>query len=72
MGSATGSNSGLEWKLRRIARGLRQMDVAVRVGITTTRLSLIERSEQQPSKIERQLLDRVLPPLNSGCVGSEP
>ena len=71
MGSGTASRNGLEWKLRRIARGLRQMDVAVRIGITTTRLSQIERSEQQPSKLERQLLDRVLPPLERGGFSTE-
>jgi transcriptional regulator with XRE-family HTH domain len=63
MRSAKPSQIGLIWKLRRVAAGLRQTDVAQRMGITTTRLSQIERGEEQPSPHDRQLIEHVLPPL---------
>jgi len=56
---------GMMWRLRRIAAGLRQQDVADRVGITTTRLSAIERGEQEPSELDRKSIERVLPDLPS-------
>lgn len=33
------------WKLRRIAAGMRQQDVASRAGMSTTRYSAIERGD---------------------------
>ena len=53
----------LEWKLRRIAAGMRQHDVAADVGISTTRYSKIERGELVPSDAEREIIERCLPPL---------
>jgi len=54
---------GMLWKLRRVAARLRQQDVAAKVGVTTTRLSSLERGEDDPTEIERQLIERFLPPL---------
>jgi len=56
---------GLSWKLRRVAAGLRQQDVASLVGISTTRYSAIERGEAEPSAPDLELIDRVLPRLPS-------
>jgi transcriptional regulator with XRE-family HTH domain len=54
---------GMLWRLRRVSAGLRQQDIAVRAGITTTRLSAIERGEQEPSDLDRKLVERLLPEL---------
>lgn len=35
----------LHWKLRRVAAGIRQQDIALRAGMSTTRYSAIEREE---------------------------
>jgi len=51
------------WKLRRIYADLRQQDVASRVGISSTRYSAIERSELEPTHLERQLIEALLPEL---------
>lgn len=53
----------LGWKLRRTAAGIRQQDVARRVGISTTRYSAIERDEQEPTTLEVQLIEDCLPSL---------
>jgi len=55
--------NGLFWKLRRVAAGLRQQDVASLVGISTTRYSAIERGEVQPSPLDSELIENALPPL---------
>lgn len=57
---------GLLWKLRRVAAGLRQQDVAVRVGVSTTRYSAFDRGEALPSDTDVELIEKVLPPLPSG------
>ncbi len=57
------TTQGLGWKLRRIAAGLRQQDVATVAGISTTRYSAIERGEQQPSPLDREMIERALPHL---------
>lgn len=54
---------GMIWRLRRVAAGLRQQDIAARAGITTTRLSAIERGEQEPSELDQRLIERLLPDL---------
>ena len=54
---------GLSWKLRRIAAGLRQQDVARSVGMSATRYSAIERGEQVASDMDCKLIERILPPL---------
>jgi transcriptional regulator with XRE-family HTH domain len=54
---------GLQWKLRRIAAGLRQQDLARRTGMPTSLLSAIERGDRAPSALECSLVDKVLPPL---------
>ena len=56
----------LNWKLRRVAAGKRQQDVAAQVGISTTRYSAIERGEQEPTDLESGLIERLLPELPSG------
>jgi transcriptional regulator with XRE-family HTH domain len=53
----------LNWKLRRVAAGLRQLDVARLTGISTSRLSGIERGEVEPSALDRQFIELVLPQL---------
>jgi transcriptional regulator with XRE-family HTH domain len=54
---------GMIWRLRRVAAGLRQQDIASRAGISTTRLSAIERGEQEPSDLDRNSIERLLPEL---------
>ena len=54
---------GLLWKLRRVAAGLRQQDVARSVGISTTRYSAIERGEEDPTDMDRMLIEKTLPLL---------
>jgi transcriptional regulator with XRE-family HTH domain len=54
---------GLLWKLRRVAAGLRQQDVARSVGISTTRYSAIERGEETPDETDRKLIEETLPLL---------
>ena len=56
---------GLFWKVRRVAAGLRQVDIAACTGITATRLSAIERGELEPSALDRRLIERELPPLQA-------
>lgn len=53
----------LNWKLRRVAAGIRQQDIALRAGMSTTRYSAIERGEYVPSELEARLIDQLLPPL---------
>lgn len=55
----------LQWKLRRVAADMRQLDVASSIGITTTRYSAIERGEQEPTELERTLIEQLLPGLPS-------
>jgi transcriptional regulator with XRE-family HTH domain len=52
--------SAIEIKLRRIALGWRQQDLAARVGISTTRLSAIERGERKPGLDEVKSLAAAL------------
>lgn len=59
----------LTWKLRRIAAGLRQQDVARRVGISATRYSAIERGEVDPSDTDRMMIEQVLPSIGSQVAG---
>jgi len=54
---------GLMWRLRRIAAGRRQQDIASFVGIPTTRYSEFERGLREPSELDRQLIEELLPPL---------
>jgi transcriptional regulator with XRE-family HTH domain len=53
----------LDWKLRRIAAGYRQQDVAVRIGVSVTRYSALERGETEAKEWEREAVERLLPPL---------
>lgn len=59
---------GMVWKLRRIAAGLRQFDVQLGTGVTTTRYSAYERGEAEPGEMDRELIERFLPPLPAGAV----
>jgi DNA-binding XRE family transcriptional regulator len=61
--------TSLLWKLRRVAADIRQTDVAASAGISTTRYSAIERGEQEPTKLEVQLIERFLPPLPAVVMG---
>jgi transcriptional regulator with XRE-family HTH domain len=61
---AAGQSSGLNWKLRRVAAGLRQQDIASLAGMSTTRYSAFERGEKIPSDLDRRLIEAVLPSLN--------
>ena len=69
-GNAATIPIGLTWKLRRVAAGLRQQDVARGLGVSITRYSLIERNECSPTKEEILSVERLLPPLPSPA-GSE-
>jgi transcriptional regulator with XRE-family HTH domain len=51
-------------KLRRVAAGLRQQDVAARAGMSAAKYSSIERGEREPSETECQLIGNVLPVLS--------
>ena len=53
----------LDWKLRRIAAGYRQQDIAARIGVSSTRYSALERGEAKPTKWEIEAVDNLLPPL---------
>lgn len=55
--------SRLDWKLRRIAAGYRQLDVANRVGMSGTRYSALERGEAEPKDSEIRDVEKLLPPL---------
>jgi transcriptional regulator with XRE-family HTH domain len=61
--TATNVTQSLNWKLRRIAAAIRQQDIALRVGMSTTRYSAIERGARVPSKLETELIDKFLPQL---------
>ncbi len=52
------------WRLRRVAAGLRQLDVCFATGISQARYSLYERGDAQPSERERAEIERVLPLLS--------
>lgn len=53
----TATMDSLELKLKRIKRGLRQYQVAAKVGIAPCRLSEIEAGRRKPSP---ELLERIL------------
>ncbi len=55
----------MAWKVRRIAAGLRQQDLAGRAGMATTRYSAIERGELEPTGADVEHIERVLPSLPS-------
>src|SRR5436190_22380671 len=54
----------LDWKLRRVAAGLRQRDVAAPAGMSTTRYSTIERGEAAPTDTDSILIEKALPLLS--------
>ena len=60
---AVNMTQSLNWKLRRVAAGIRQQDIALRAGMSTTRYSAIERGEHLPSELEARLIDQGLPSL---------
>jgi transcriptional regulator with XRE-family HTH domain len=53
----------LDWKLRRIAAGYRQQDIAARIGVSSTRYSALERGEAEPTNWEIEAVEKLLPPL---------
>ena len=62
----------LNWKLRRVAAGIRQQDIALRAGMSTTRYSAIERGEHIPLDLEARLIDQFLPPLPGADLNHHP
>ena len=52
------------WKLRRVAAGMRQQDLAGRAGMATTRYSAIERGELEPTSADVEHIKGVLPHLS--------
>jgi transcriptional regulator with XRE-family HTH domain len=53
----------LTWKLRRIAAGWRQLDIARKIGLSITRYSEIERGVRTATALEERLIESELPPL---------
>lgn len=53
----------LQWKVRRIAAGLRQFDLAARAGMSASKYSAIERGDLEPTIEDRANIERALPPL---------
>ena len=53
----------LVWKLRRVAAGMRQQDLASRAGMAATRYSAIERGELEPSPSDMKYIEAALPAL---------
>jgi transcriptional regulator with XRE-family HTH domain len=53
----------LNWKLRRIAAGLRQQDLAALLGMSASRYSAIERGDVEPTEADRRDVERALPEL---------
>jgi transcriptional regulator with XRE-family HTH domain len=56
-------NTRLAWKLRRIAAGYRQQDIAARLGMSSTRYSALERGEAEAKEWEIGAVEKLLPPL---------
>lgn len=50
----------LVWRVKRIALGLRQRDIADHVGISQARYSQLERGEALPSEAEQRATDGAL------------
>ena len=58
------TNTGLlRWKLRRVAAGKRQQDVARSAGISLSRYSAIERGDVIPNELDRQMIEKALPAM---------
>jgi transcriptional regulator with XRE-family HTH domain len=53
----------LAWKLRRIAAGFRQQDLAALLGMSSSRYSAIERGDLKPTDEEADLIEKALPGL---------
>jgi DNA-binding XRE family transcriptional regulator len=58
----------LDWKLRRIAAGFRQQDLAARIGVSSSRYSALERGQVNPKEWEAEALERLLPPLSQSTL----
>lgn len=56
------------WKARRVLAGYRQLDIALALGISAARYSLIERGEAVATEIEVSEIERILPPLPTELV----
>lgn len=50
----------LAWKLKRVAMGLRQLDVAARAKISQSQYCLLERGDALPTDGEREAIEAVL------------
>ena len=60
--------NGIELKIMRIKEGLRQYQVADRVGIPANRLSEIESGRRQPSpELARRLVEVIQRSRDGGC-----
>jgi transcriptional regulator with XRE-family HTH domain len=54
---------GLLWKLRRTAAGYTQQEVSTHCGISMVRYRAIEHGHDDPSDLDRRLIEQFLPPL---------
>jgi transcriptional regulator with XRE-family HTH domain len=50
----------LAWRVRRVALGLRQRDIADRAGVSQAHYSQLERGEVPPSEFEKAAINRAL------------
>ena len=57
--------AALKWKLRRVACGRRQMDIARETGLSNTRYSELERGVLTPTALEQRLIESELPTLSA-------
>jgi len=64
-------NTEIAWKLRRILAGYRQQDIAIRIGVSCTRYSALERGEARPRDWEIKAIEKLLPPLPEDLRGHE-
>lgn len=61
--------AALRWKLRRIAAGKRQQDIARGTGLSITRYSEIERGVRTATALEQRLIESELPSLAASLAG---
>ena len=68
----TSEQTALRWKLRRIAAGLRQQDIARECGLPLTRYNLIERGLRAATEFEAlHLLKKSYRNCPRGCCSSK-
>ncbi len=67
-GTMNKSTQACAWRVRRVAAGLRQLDVCLASGISQARYSALERCEAEPTEAERREIERILPHLPLGVM----